>query len=510
MTGIDAAAAVAASLSDPVIILDRKARIVSANDAAAAMLDSSAAQLKGECLAGFLDESAEAFREKVRLWARSRQPVPGAIHVRDDGRTRRLSCEAAALVIPGSENSGLVIVHCREHAESLKRFDALNGKIQELAREIRERQRTEAALRESEQRFRRLFEHASDAILIADDQGVLEDANPAACDLIGRTRQDVLGLRVLDLAPPEERDATAARWQGFADAGAQMGTFVIARPGGERREVEYSAARDFVSGQHLSILRDVTERNRAERERALQAEALARSNAELEQYAYVASHDLQEPLRTISSFLKLIEKRLAAVLDEETTEYMQFVQEAAARQRRVILDLLELSRLGRVQRSDKGVDLNRTLQQVLKYLQAAIAESGAEVVSPDPLPIVRGDPTQLYQLFFNLVHNAMKFHSGQPRVEVRGERNGAEWIIRVSDNGVGIESQYYATIFEPFRRLHGREVPGSGIGLALCKRVVENHKGRIWVESSPGQGSTFYVALPVVAEAASSANATRD
>jgi PAS domain S-box-containing protein len=505
---LENAFSVARSLSDPVVVLDRSGRVVFANAAGAGMFGMAPSALSGRDFADLLNESPDDFRQKLRKWMRSRESVPGAIRLREDGAARKVSCEAAGLVLEGEETPQHVVLHCREHPESTQRFEALNRKIQELAREIRERQRTEQALRESEQRFRSLFEHASDAIVVANDRGELVNANPAACELLARPLAEVRGLSVQDLVAPSSREGIAESWLQFESTSVQTGTLVIVRPDGEEREVEYSASRNFVAGEHLSILRDVTERRAQERERARQAEALARSNAELEQFAYVASHDLQEPLRTISSFLQLVERRLAGLLDRETADFMRIVREAVMRQRQIILDLLEFSRLRLVEPARERVDLNETLEQILFVLKPAISEKGAEV-STEPLPEIEGDSTQLYQLLLNLVHNAVKFADERPRVAIRAERNGAQLLIAVSDNGPGIESDYFDSIFEPFKRLHGRDVPGSGIGLALCKRVAENHQGRIWVESTPGAGSTFWVALPFRKERAT-AQATRD
>jgi PAS domain S-box-containing protein len=227
------------------------------------------------------------------------------------------------------------------------------------------------------------------------------------------------------------------------------------------------------------------------------AEELARSNAELEQFAYVASHDLQEPLRMVSSYTQLILRRYGTKLDDDAKEFMDFIVDGAARMKRLIEDLLAYSRVGTRGKDFKPTESEGALQKALVNLRAAIEESGA-VVTHDALPTVRADDTQLAQLFQNLVGNALKFRGSEaPHVHVSAEDHGSEWIFGVKDNGIGIEPQYFERIFMVFQRLHVKtEYPGTGIGLAICKKVVDRHGGRVWVESQPGQGSKFCFALP--------------
>jgi light-regulated signal transduction histidine kinase (bacteriophytochrome) len=248
---------------------------------------------------------------------------------------------------------------------------------------------------------------------------------------------------------------------------------------------------------------EVNERIRAERALEQYHTELERSNQELQQFAYVASHDLQEPLRMVTSYLQLLERRYRDRLDSDADEFIAYAVDGATRMQQLIKDLLTYSRVGSRQRSFEPNDCQAILDQALTNLQVAIEETGA-TVTHSALPTVMGDGTQLVQLFQNLIGNAIKFRNQRPpEIDVRAEiQNGSGgvaryWQFSVQDNGIGIESQYAERIFLIFQRLHDRdEYPGTGIGLAICKRIVERHGGRIWVESEPGKGSTFRFTLP--------------
>lgn len=244
------------------------------------------------------------------------------------------------------------------------------------------------------------------------------------------------------------------------------------------------------------LQQEIVERKRAESALAEQAKELTRSNEELEQFAYVASHDLQEPLRMVSNYTQLLARRYRARLDADADEFIHYAVDGANRMQILINDLLAYSRVGTRGHEFAPVDLNEVMAQVLVNLRQAIDEKKAEVTL-DALPTLHGDQSQLLQLFQNLIGNAIKFHGPQPpRVQVGVVDETREWHFFVRDNGIGIDPQYADRIFVIFQRLHGySEYPGTGIGLAICKKIVERHRGRIGVESEPGQGSTFHFTI---------------
>ena len=232
-----------------------------------------------------------------------------------------------------------------------------------------------------------------------------------------------------------------------------------------------------------------------------QSEELSRSNRELEQFAYVASHDLQEPLRMVSSYVALLGRRYDGQLDDRADKYIHFAVDGANRMQRLIHDLLAYSRVGTRGGELTPTDTASVLRETLSNLEVAIVESEAEVVYSD-LPSVMGDPSQLRQLFQNIVGNALKFQSeSRPRVELEASRDGDQWTFSIRDNGVGFDQRYAERVFGVFKRLHrNADIPGTGIGLAICQRIIERHGGRIWAESKLGEGSCFYFTLPAVAE----------
>jgi light-regulated signal transduction histidine kinase (bacteriophytochrome) len=224
---------------------------------------------------------------------------------------------------------------------------------------------------------------------------------------------------------------------------------------------------------------------------------LERSNKELEQFAYVASHDLQEPLRMVASYLQLLEMRYKDKLDADAQEFIAFAVNGAIQMKQRITDLLTYSRVDTHSRPFRSINCEHLLAKALSNLEVAVKENSA-VITHDPLPTVMADASQLMEVFQHLTENAIKFHADrQPHVHISAEQRGGEWLFSVRDNGIGIAPEYVERVFAIFSRLHTQaRYPGTGIGLAICKRVVEHHGGRIWVESQPGEGSTFFFTIP--------------
>jgi len=304
-------------------------------------------------------------------------------------------------------------------------------------------------------------------------------------------------------------DYSLPQWQGLEsidvlrEQGLDIPVILVTGSLGEVRAVECikRGAADYVLKDHLTrlplIVRSALEERRLRQEHRRAQEELLRSNRDLEQFAYVASHDLQEPLRMVAIFTQMLAERFRGKLDEESERYMGFVVEGATRMQGMIEDLLTFSRLGRGGIQRAAIDCEEVLRKALGNLAGAIQESGA-TVSHQPLPVVVADAALLLQLLQNLIGNAIKFRSAEPpKIDVSACQEAHEWVFAVRDNGIGISPEYAESIFVIFRRLHTRqEYPGNGLGLAICKKVVEQHGGRIWVESQPGEGSTFKFSLP--------------
>lgn len=249
--------------------------------------------------------------------------------------------------------------------------------------------------------------------------------------------------------------------------------------------------------KRVGAVADITERKLQELELRRTLEELKRSNEELEQFAYVASHDLQEPLRMVSAYTKLLEGQFKDKLDEKTSRYMYFVTDGAKRMHALIHDLLAFSRVASPRETISKTDLNTLLAEIMRDFQVAITDHNAEVEISE-MPVLNVDPTQVKLIFQNLIQNAIKFRGpDNPLIQIKAERRDREWLFSVKDNGIGIEAEFYDRIFVIFQRLHEKEkYPGTGIGLAICKKIVERHGGKIWVDSAIGSGSAFYFTIP--------------
>jgi signal transduction histidine kinase len=288
-----------------------------------------------------------------------------------------------------------------------------------------------------------------------------------------------------------------------AVGGGDLEYRIGAMPGDELGQLGESFDQMTERVQSVTVSKDRLEqevqvRRQAEQDLIRRTKELSRSNAELEQFAYVASHDLQEPLRMVASYTQLLKRRYEGRLDADADDFIGYAVEGATRMQSLIEDLLEYSRISTRGKDPEPLDAEGALEDAVRNLRATIEETGA-IVTHDPLPTVMVDPTQMTQLLQNLIGNAVKFRreDDTPRVDVSVQRDEDIWRFAVRDNGIGIDPQYFDRVFTVFQRLHARqEYDGSGIGLSICKRIVQRHGGRIWIESEPGTGSTFFFTLP--------------
>ncbi len=331
--------------------------------------------------------------------------------------------------------------------------------------------------------------------------GYLKLFNPAWMQMLGWADEQLRSTPYIELVHPDDRDATLRIIEGLV-AGGTVEAYVcrILHTDGGHRHILWSGQGSPGDGCFYIAGKDITERQRLEHELALRADKLERSNAELQEFAYIASHDLAEPLRMITAYLQLLQHRYGGRLDETADEFIGYAVGGAERMKALIDDLLAYSRIGSHEMQCDRVDLGELLHAVLLGLQQAVGERHARVELVEPLGSVGGDRTQLGQLVQNLISNAVKFHSGEdgpPVVTISTAQDADGVRIDVTDNGIGIAQGHQERIFKMFDRLHGRdEYDGTGIGLSLCRRIAERHGGRIWVESELGTGSIFHVWLP--------------
>jgi PAS domain S-box-containing protein len=371
-----------------------------------------------------------------------------------------------------------------------------NRKLQEQADVLRQQAEV---LQKAELKFRSLFEAAPDAMAMCRKDGEILMVNSQTEVLFGRQRDRLHSKNIREFVPD---------WSGSQAPGVQ---FYALREDGTKFPVEisFSPLQTEEGIVIASAIRDITERIRNEEqilqlnasleERVLErTNALLRSNEELEQFAYVASHDLQEPLRTVSVFAQLLAKTYQGQLDGEADQFIDFIVEGSERMSKLIHELLDFSRV-----DARGRDFfarsscNLALDDAILNIRPLVEENGAEIIRAD-LPPVIGDLAQLTRLFQNLLLNSIRYRGEEaPRIEIRAEAEGREWRFSVKDNGIGIDPQYSEKIFGIFKYLHPRDkYPGSGMGLAICRQIVSRHEGRIWVDSALGEGATFYFTLP--------------
>lgn len=479
-------AALLDALSDAVFVVSARGTILYANVEASALLGYARGELDGQPVERLVpDPMRPAHRQRIQAYFRNpvRRPMGGA--------ARLFACKADGTQLRVEISLSPFRVASTTVCLALLRDVTQETGFLELLR-----------LRSA------ALEAAANGICITSPDGVILWVNPAFSQLTGFPEEEAVGStpRILK-SGRQSPDAYRALWDTICSGRVWHGELINRRRDGSEyiEEQTVTPVRDGngAISHFIAVKTDVTARRRADDEVRRSAETLqqrtkelARSNEDLAQFAYAASHDLQEPLRMVSGFLQLLNKRYRSELNDEAREFIDFALDGAGRMKQLIDGLLDLSRVRTRGKELTEVDLSDVLDTALKLLGGAIRESNAQITY-DALPRLRGDPAQLVQLFQNLLGNALKFRGDlPPRITVAAEPISGGWHVCVSDNGIGIDAAHQERIFEIFQRLHDRQrYAGAGMGLALCKRIVERHHGRIWVESEPGQGASFHFTL---------------
>jgi PAS domain S-box-containing protein len=466
--------------NDAIVVVDMERRIVEVNDAAMRLYGYERDEFLSmslEQLSRDRDDTAiGAHFEQIAAQGEARFETH---HVRRDGTA--FTVEASARRVEPSEGDLIVLV--------LRDVTAARAEAEEL--------------RSSRDYVEQLIDYASAPIIVWNADGIITRFNFGFERLTGRKSADLVGRPLGTLFPDETRDSFLSLiGQTLEDESRDIVEIPILAADGRQLIVLWNSSNIFAKDGTTLVAtiaqgQDITERVEAERVLRKRTEDLARSNAELEQFAYIASHDLQEPLRMIASYTQLLQKRYAGRLDADADDFIGFAVDGATRMQILINDLLAFSRVGTQGGRFQRTSLQEVMKRVERSLAVLISETGGSVCY-EGLPEVVCDGGQIERVFQNLVINALKFHGEVPPVvTVSAERGEGEWRLCVADNGIGIEEQYRERVFVIFQRLHARtEYEGTGMGLAICKRIVGRHGGQVWVESVPGAGSTFAFTIP--------------
>lgn len=473
-------ASIVESSNDAIISTDLAGNVTSWNNGAERLFGYAAGEITGRPVSILIPPGSDD--EGPRLGQDTRIANDETTRVRKDGRT----IEVSITISPVRDESGRII-----GASS-------------IIRDITERKRAEA-------RYRSLIDHAPDAIVILDvEAGSYVEANPGACRLHGLSREVLLTKNHIELSPPVQPDGRPSEEAAIEYVrAALMGQTPVFRWDHLRADgtiVPCEVRLVSIPSESGLLVRgsitDITDRLRNEENLKRRTEDLERSNRELERFAYVASHDLQEPLRMVTSFTQLLAKRYSGKLGADADEFIGYAVDGAKRMQMLIDDLLAYSRAGKLPLKLAQFPVDVALDAALANLRPTIESTKATVTRAE-LPTVFADQTQLVQVLQNLVANALKFTRDRaPAVHIAAARDNGDWVFSVKDNGIGIDPRHTARLFVMFQRLHPRhEYPGSGIGLAICKMIVERLGGRIWVQSTPGEGSVFLFSIPERREA---------
>ena len=508
-------ASILESAMDAVIAVDEKQRVVLFNAAAEKMFGCPPGEAIGCSIERFIPERFRATHSRhIREFGetgvtnRAMGKLGAIWGVRSDGEEFPIEASISQVQAGGKK---LFTVILRDITERNRAEEALAGQAVELSRQADELLRSREALEAQTLMLRSVLDSIEEGLVATDDQGKFILWNPAAEKIVGMGPAEMspeqwnthYGVYLPDTVtpfPPEQNPLLRAMRGEMGSAEMFLKNRHL--DGGVRIEINGSPLKDKdgkVRGGVVAF-RDITERKRSEQERERYVRELQRSNAELEQFAYVASHDLQEPLRMVASYTEILGERYRGKLDANADRYIGYAVDGAQRMQRLIRDLLAYARVSSQAKPLAPTDSGEALAAVLRGMQTAISGSHAQIVYPD-LPLIMADQGQLEQVFQNLINNAIKFRGQrEPRIEISAQLKGDDWTFSVKDNGIGMDLENAGRIFEMFQRLHSREeYEGTGIGLAIAKRIVERHGGKIWCESAPDMGATFYFTMPAVA-----------
>lgn len=418
-------------------------------------------------------------------------------------------------VIPGTKESIASFLDITERKKSelalKQREEELIKSRNELEKQVNERtaelKNAYKSLKESEEKYKQFFDSAPDFNVQIGMDGIIYDANKVAAKNLGKSKDELIGTHFTKIGMlfPEDIPLHMDKFTHLLK-GEQVKHYET-RVRGKSGEIHWGDTyplilkKDSIPYAILVISHDITDRKNAEKQLKSTINELERSNYELRQFAYITSHDLQEPLRTIASYAGLIKKRYEGKLDQDADEFLDFMVDGASRMKEMIQGLLDYSKVGTKEEKFKTINTEEVLKKVLLNLDDAIKESNA-IITHEKLPIIKGNEDQLIQVFQNIISNAIKFKTpNKPpkiHISVKEDKLNDEYIFSISDNGIGMEIQYTDKIFEVFKRLHTiDEYRGAGIGLSIAKRIIDRHSGKIWVESELGKGSVFYFTLPI-------------
>jgi PAS domain S-box-containing protein len=364
-------------------------------------------------------------------------------------------------------------------------------------------QESASALQKSEFQLRALAATVPEILFTARLDGATDYVNPRFTDYSGRTPAGLLGAGWLQTVHPDDREQTIASWSRSVRSGDEFEiTYRLRRADGVYRWFQVHAVRvrdsQNQNGHWFGVSTDIHEHKELEESLAARTKELLLSNEDLQSFAHLAGHDLQEPLRTIGIFTQMLVQRNRDKLNEEAEEFARHILEGVARMKKLIQDLLDYAVASRAEDEPPGrTDLNNVVSSAIAQLRLTISEAGATIAC-DRLPSVSANENGILRVFQNLIGNAIKYRSSEePHIHISARSEEDQWILSVRDNGIGFDMAYADRIFESFQRLHSRaDVPGSGIGLAIVKRIIERNGGRVWAESEPGEGSTFFFTLP--------------